>query len=152
MFILSDDLSLLSCVEIQESKYLLTKLLIRKNLLEFWNLFYNVLNDMNIPFAKISLKRGAWKLCYDGDGMMVCDGISLTGKTKLVITGGKVIADKYWKEILQSFHVSRVWDPTVSTAALPPSQSISDTASRIWELRGWNGPPAILTSAPPNTC
>lgn len=39
MFILSDDLSLLSCVEIQESKYLLTKLLICKNLLEFWNHF-----------------------------------------------------------------------------------------------------------------
>lgn len=40
-------------------------------------------------------------IAFVGGSMMVWDGIALTGKTRLVITGGNLSAGRYWAEILQ---------------------------------------------------
>uniref|UniRef100_A0A8C4GFR7 Transposase Tc1-like domain-containing protein n=1 Tax=Dicentrarchus labrax TaxID=13489 RepID=A0A8C4GFR7_DICLA len=52
-------------------------------------------------------------------------------------------------------HSSTVWDRTLSskmTTLTPTGRGLSETTSRMWEWRGWNGLPAVLTSIPLNTC
>ena len=44
-------------------------------------------------------------------------------------------------------HISTVWDWTLSTVGIrlaPTEQGFSETTSRIWEWRGWNGLLAVL--------
>ena len=48
-------------------------------------------------------------------------------------------------------HISTVWDQTLSskrTTLTPTERGLSKTTPRIWEWRGWNGLPAVLTSTP----
>ncbi|GLD61286.1 cytosolic phospholipase A2 gamma-like isoform X1 [Lates japonicus] len=45
-------------------------------------------------------------------------------------------------------HISTVWDRTLSskmTTLAPTEWGLSETTSRIWEWRGWNGLPTVLT-------
>ena len=95
---------------------------------------------------------------FGGGSLMVWGGISLTGKTRLVGIGGNLNAERYRDEILQPVaipYISTVWDRTLSskmTTLAPTGQGLSESTSRMWEWRGWNGLLAVLTSTPLKTC
>ena len=52
-------------------------------------------------------------------------------------------------------HITTVCDQTLSskmTTLTPTEQGLSETSTRMWEWRGWNGLPVLLTSTSLNTC
>jgi len=52
-------------------------------------------------------------------------------------------------------HISTIWDLTPSskmTTLAPTEPGLSQTTSRMWEEREWNGLPTVQTSSQLNTC
>ena len=123
-------------------------------------------NESRFCLKRLDQRVKLWRRCrecfsnctdniksFGGGSVMAWGGISLTGEMRLVIIG--------YREILRP-NSANSGNPKCPQSGiklyplrwqhLPPQRVLSETTSRIWEWRGWNGLSAVLASTPLNTC
>lgn len=90
----------------------------------------------------------------EGSVVMMWSTISLTWKTRLIITRDNLNVERYREEILQPVSVPYFQTGTElqDDNAHPTEWGFAETTSRILEYRVGNGLPAVLTSTLSNSC